>query len=78
MLFTPFFGGKTKHGHVEYISFAGIYNRRLCQSKFRRNQVLLDGIRVYMIVDLRKFTFGTPSELGLFLGFEALELFDYV
>ena len=64
--------------HVEYISFAGIYNRRLCQSKFRRNQVLLDGIRVYMIVDLRKFTFGTPSELGLFLGFEALELFDYV
>ena len=54
----PLFGGHAKHGHVEHVSFLSILHRSLFASYFSRNEVALDGIGMYAIVDFRKFALG--------------------
>ena len=78
MRVAPFEGGHAKHGYIQHIGFAGINTRGLLRGDFPGDKGLLDGIRVNAVVYLRQFTLGTPAYLGLFLLFEALELFNQI
>ena len=69
----PLLGSHAKHGHVEHVSFLSINNARLRRGYFFWYQMSLDGIGMYAIIDFRKFALGSPTNLLLFLGFQALE-----
>ena len=46
--------------------------------QFRRNQIFLNGIGMYPIVDFGEIAPDIPAELPVFLIFEALELLDKI
>ena len=61
-----------KEGDVEYIRLIRVDDVHLRPRDRRRNEMLLNGIRVNAIVDLRQFPLRGPTELGLFLGLQSL------
>lgn len=74
----PFKCRHAEEGDVQYVCLAGIYAACLLRRHFRRNEILLDGIRVDMVVYFREFSLGRPSQQSLFLLFQPLELLDKI
>ena len=76
--FAPLFGGHAKHGYVEHVCLMGIDDACLLRGHFFGNDVALDGVCMYAVVDFGQFTSGRPSDLPLLFLLKTLEFLDDV
>ena len=73
--FPPFLSCHPEHRHIQDIRFIRINNGGFAAVKFRRNQVLLDGIRMNPVIQFGKLSLRAPAKLFLFFLFKTLKLF---
>lgn len=78
IILAPLLGSLSEKGHVEQTDLRRIDQPDLVLSQFYEDQVLLDGIGVETVVDLGQFPAYIPTELGLPILLESLELLDHV
>jgi len=62
VLGSPLGGCHSKQSHVEHVGFVGINVGLLLLGEVGRQQVLLDGISVYAVVELGYFAVEVPRE----------------
>lgn len=74
ILLAPLACCDSEHCHVEHIGFFGIFVGGLFGCYLGWDEVLLDGIGMDAVVDLGELAFGCPSDLGLLLLVETLDL----
>ena len=74
--FPPFLSCHPEHRHIQDIRFVRINNGGFAAVKFRRNQVLLDGIRMNPVIQFGKFSLRAPAKLSLLFSFEPLKFFN--
>lgn len=69
----PLFCRHPEQCHIQHIGFVGIDQGNLTGGQLRRDQILLDGVRMNAIIDLGKVALDVPTKLLHFLGLEALK-----
>ena len=74
MLRLPLLVRPPEKRNVQDVGLVRINDAHLRARHCRRNQVLLNGIRVNPVVDLRQLTLHGPPELSLFCRLETLKL----
>ena len=76
----PLFGGLAEEGDVEQVRLAGIDDGGLCLGDGRRDEGVLDGVRVDAVVDFGEGALEIPIELQpvVFFILETLEFLDEV
>ena len=70
----PLAGGDAEHGHVEHVGLLGVDDAGLLLGHLLRDEVLLDGVGVDAVVDLRQLALCRPTYLLLLSIFQTLEL----
>ena len=65
----------SEEGDIKNVRLVRIDDAHLRPRDRRRNEMLLDGVRMDAIVDFRKFSLRRPAKHLLLFGFQPLKLF---
>lgn len=76
--FAPFLCGHAKQRHVQNICFIGIDQRNLSGGQCLWDEIFLDSIGMYPVIDLGEISLDIPAKLFHLLGLEPFKLLDQI